>query len=188
MAATWGVLALQGDFARHQASLHRLGVLAPLIYKPEQLASCDGLVIPGGESTALLRLMEPLRWQHAIQLFHQQGKQLFGTCAGMILLASGVEPAQESLGLIDITVARNAYGRQLDSHVVQGRCDQAVFGVDQVEMVFIRAPKILHCGAGVKTLAWEGGQPVMVQQDNVIVASFHPELSANDVWYRAIIS
>lgn len=186
MTTTWGVLALQGDFARHQIALQRQGVHAPLITKPDQLAHCDGLVIPGGESTALLRLMQPLGWQQAIKAFHAQGKKLFGTCAGMILLANTVIPQQETLGLIDIAVERNAYGRQLDSHIVEGRCDESVFGVDHVELVFIRAPKIQQCGPGVKVLVWEGSLPVMVQQGNVVCASFHPELSESDVLYNVV--
>lgn len=187
MVATWGVLALQGDFIQHQAALHRQGVVATLVTKPAQLADCDGLIIPGGESTALLRLMQPLGWQAAIKEFHLAGKRLFGTCAGMILLARAVTPQQETLGLIDITVERNAYGRQRDSHIVRGRCDESVFGVDHAELVFIRAPKIQHCGAKVKTLIWEGSLPVMVQQDNVMCASFHPEMSQCDLIYKVAV-
>ena len=183
-----GILALQGGYALHQRALHALDVDAPLIYKPEQLRDLDGLVVPGGESTALLKLMTPLHWQQAIREFKAAGKLLFGTCAGMIVFAKNVIPAQESLGLIDITVARNAYGRQLDSHVVMGECDKTVVGVDQCEMVFIRAPKIVSVGEGVTVLATSAGVPVLVQQDNVICASFHPEFSKESIVHRYVVS
>ena len=183
-----GILALQGGYALHQRALQALGVDAPLIYKPDELKNLDGLIVPGGESTALLKLMTPLNWQQAIRDFKEAGKLLFGTCAGMILFAKTVIPSQESLGLIDITVERNAYGRQLDSHVVMGECDQTVFGVDQCEMVFIRAPKIVSVGAGVRVLATSAGVPVLVQQDNVICASFHPEFSTESIMHRYVVS
>lgn len=183
-----GVLALQGGYTLHQRVLESLGVEAPLVYKPEQLDDLNGLVIPGGESTALLTLMTPLSWQQAIRHFKQSGKLLFGTCAGMILCADTVLPKQESLGLIDMVVQRNAYGRQLESHVIMGQCDKAIFGVDQCEMVFIRAPKIVSLGEQVSVLATCQGLPVLVQQDNVICASFHPEFSRDLVVYRYVIS
>lgn len=183
-----GVLALQGGYALHQRALESLGVEAPLVYKPEQLDDLDGLVIPGGESTALLTLMTPLSWQQAIRVFKKSGKLLLGTCAGMILCAKAVIPEQESLGLIDIVVERNAYGRQLDSHVVMGECDKTVFGVEQCEMVFIRAPKIVSIGEDVKILATSQGVAVLVQQDQVICASFHPEFSTDLCIYNYVVS
>lgn len=183
-----GVLALQGGYALHQQALESLGVSAPLIYKPAQLQGLDGLIIPGGESTALLKLMIPLNWQQAIVDFKNAGNLLFGTCAGMILFADTVIPNQESLGLIDICVERNAYGRQLDSHVVKGECDKTIFGVGHCEMVFIRAPKIVSVGEGVTVLATSGGLPVLVQQDNVICASFHPEFSKDSCVHRYLYS
>lgn len=185
---TIGVLALQGDYAKHQQALESFRVDAPLIYKPSQLDTLDGLVIPGGESTALLKLMTPLHWQEAIKQFHANGKKLFGTCAGMILLAKAVEPAQESLGLIDITVARNAYGRQLDSHVSVGTCDESVFGQKTCEMVFIRAPKIIECAPQVSVLARCEDIPVLVQQGTVLCASFHPEMLAHHFIYNYFLT
>lgn len=183
MSQRIGVLALQGDYARHQHALEALSIDAPLIYKPAELDGLDGLVIPGGESSALLKLMTPFSWQDAIRSFKQQGKKVFGTCAGMILLARDVVPQQESLGLIDIQVSRNAYGRQLDSHVAVGDCDAEVFGQAQCEMVFIRAPKIISYDDRVRVLATCDNVPVMVQQDNVLCASFHPELLTHSPVY-----
>jgi 5'-phosphate synthase pdxT subunit len=186
VSAQVGVLALQGDFVQHRCALLSCGVQAVLVTKPHQLDGLAGLVIPGGESSALLRLMSPLGWQAAIKHFHQQGGFVFGTCAGMILLAQSVVPQQASLGLIDITVERNAYGRQRDSHVVSGVCSFEVFGVGAFEMVFIRAPKITQVGDSVQVLAWEGELPVLVRQENVICASFHPELSKKSPIYQLL--
>jgi 5'-phosphate synthase pdxT subunit len=170
-----GVLALQGNYAQHQLALQSFSIDAPLVYKPSELENLDGLIVPGGESTALLKLMTPLKWQDAICAFKARGKKLFGTCAGMILFAKQVVPEQESLGLIDITVSRNAYGRQLDSHVASGQCDKNYFDCEQVDMVFIRAPKVIAVGSDVKVLATCNDVPVLVQQENVLCASFHPE-------------
>lgn len=182
-----GVLALQGGYALHQRACESLGVKTVLVYKPSELQHLDALIIPGGESTTLLRLMTPLRWQEAILLFKESGKLIFGTCAGMIILARNVIPAQPSLGLIDITVQRNAYGRQLDSHVAWGACDHALFGVDHCEMVFIRAPKIVALGASVKVLATCENTPVLVQEGNVMCASFHPECSSQSVVHQWLV-
>lgn len=175
-----GVLALQGNYALHQQALESLDIKAPLVYQPSELAGLDGLVVPGGESSALLKLMTPLNWQNAIIHFKKSGKRLLGTCAGMILFACDVMPAQQSLNLIDISVARNAYGRQLDSKIVRGKCDVAVFGEASMEMVFIRAPMVTRVGSGVSVLATQDDVPVLVQQDNVLCASFHPEMSADN--------
>ena len=183
MANTIGVLALQGDVDLHCQALQAFNIKAPLIYKPAQLAGLDGLIIPGGESSALLKLMTPFNWQAAISEFAHQGNFIFGTCAGMILLASSVYPTQESLNLIDISVERNAYGRQLESHVAIGDCDVRL-GVDSCEMVFIRAPKITRVGGAVTVLASCDDVPVLVQQDNIICAAFHPEMSSDKVIYH----
>ncbi len=172
-----GILALQGDYALHQEALQKLNIASVLIYKPAELTDVDGLIVPGGESTALLKLMTPLHWQDAIRCFKASGKVLFGTCAGMILFAQNVFPAQETLNLIDISVERNAYGRQLDSHVVYGECDSAIFSVEKFEMVFIRAPKITRVGKEVTVLATSNQAPVLVQENNVVCAAFHPEMS-----------
>ena len=188
MAQRIGVLALQGGYALHQQALTSFSVDAPLIYKPSELQNLDGLVVPGGESTALLKLMDALKWQDAIRDFKLKGKKLFGTCAGMILFAHDVVPMQESLNLIDITVSRNAYGRQLDSHVATGSCSKKIFGVDHIEMVFIRAPKITRCGENVTILAYCDDVPVLVQEDNVLCASFHPEMLKRNLVYNYFVN
>jgi 5'-phosphate synthase pdxT subunit len=172
-----GVLALQGDFARHAQALARCGVEAVEVRKPSELADLDGLIIPGGESTTLLRLMEEWQFVPALEKFHAEGRPLFGTCAGAILMAREVEgPRQFSLGLIDIGIERNAYGRQRESFEAAG---EAVLDGRAVplEMVFIRAPRIRSVGAGVQTLAKHGGDPVLVQQGRVLAGTFHPELT-----------
>ena len=172
-----GVLALQGDFSLHAAALARCGAEAVEVRKPEQLAGLDGLVMPGGESTTLLKLMDAWGFVPALEKFHAAGRPIFGTCAGLILLARGVEsPKQFSLGLIDVDVERNAYGRQRESFEVQGRA--TLGGRDAaLEMVFIRAPRIRRTGPGVETLARHGGEPVMAREGTVLVATFHPELT-----------
>lgn len=179
-----GVLALQGNYALHQQALQSLGHKAPLIYNPSELAGLDGLVVPGGESTALLKLMTPLNWQDAIADFRQSGKRLFGTCAGMILFARDVSPQQQSLDLIDISVERNAYGRQLESKIARGACDAATFGASSCEMVFIRAPMVTRVGEGVSVLATYDDVPVLVQKDNVLCASYHPEMSEDNMVHK----
>jgi pyridoxal 5'-phosphate synthase pdxT subunit len=172
-----GVLALQGDFSLHAAALARCGAQAVEVRKPEQLADLDGLIMPGGESTTLLKLMEAWGFVPALEKFHRAGRPIFGTCAGLILLARGVEsPKQFSLGLIDVDVERNAYGRQRESFEAHGRA--TLGGRDAaLEMVFIRAPRIRRTGPGVETLAHHGGAPVMAREGTVLVATFHPELT-----------
>jgi pyridoxal 5'-phosphate synthase pdxT subunit len=174
---TIGVLALQGDFDRHAKALARCGVQAVEIRKPEQLADVDGLIIPGGESTTLLKLIDAWGFVPALEKFHAEGRPIFGTCAGLILLARDVEkPSQFSLGFIDVGVERNAYGRQRESFEAHG---SATLGgrATPVEMVFIRAPRIRRVGAGVETLATWNDEPVMARQGSVLVATFHPELT-----------
>jgi len=173
-----GVLALQGDFAAHRRALAEAGVEAIEVRGPSALADLDGLVIPGGESTALLRLMRPLDMEDAIRAFHRSGGALFGTCAGAILLAREVRsPEQPGLGLIDITVERNAYGRQIDSFVSRGAL--RLNGTERpAELVFIRAPRIRETGPAVEILGRHEGEPVLVRDGRVLVATFHPEMSA----------
>jgi len=154
--------------------LERLGVEAEEIRWPEQLEGLKGLVVPGGESTAILRLMErePVWWS-AIPEYHKRGGVLFGTCAGLILLARSVKgSAQRALGLLDVEVARNAYGRQIDSFEGRGLWRDG----RPLSMVFIRAPRITAHGPGVEILARHQEEPVLVRQANVLAASFHPEL------------
>jgi pyridoxal 5'-phosphate synthase pdxT subunit len=172
-----GVLALQGDFDRHAKALARCGVQAVEIRKPAELEDVDGLIMPGGESTTLLKLMDAWGFVPALEKFHAEGRPIFGTCAGLILLAREVDnPRQFSLGLIDVGVERNAYGRQRESFEAGGRA--ALDGrATPVEMVFIRAPRIRRVGPGVETLARHGEEPVMVRQGSVLAATFHPELT-----------
>ena len=179
-----GVLALQGDFARHAAVLARCGVEAVEVRRPEELADVDGLIIPGGESTTLLKLMDEWAFVPALEKFHAAGRPIFGTCAGLIVLAREVErPRQFSLGLIDVTVERNAYGRQRESFEASGTV--TLDGrAHPLEMVFIRAPRIRRVGAGVETLAEHHGEPVMARQGSVLVATFHPELTDDPVVHR----
>ena len=172
-----GVLALQGDFGLHAKALEKCGVEAVEVRKPSELDEIDGLIIPGGESTTLLKLMDAWNFTPALEQFHGAGKPIFGTCAGLILLARDVDnPKQFSLGLIDVAVERNAYGRQRESFEAPGtvRLDGAPV---QLEMVFIRAPRIRRVGPGVEVLAEHRGEPVMARQDRVLVATFHPELT-----------
>ena len=172
-----GVLALQGDFGLHAKALEKCGVEAVEVRKPSELDEIDGLIIPGGESTTLLKLMDAWNFTPALEKFHGAGKPIFGTCAGLIILARDVEnPKQFSLGLIDVAVERNAYGRQRESFETPGtvKLDGAPV---PLEMVFIRAPRIRRVGPGVEVLAEHRGEPVMARQDRVLVATFHPELT-----------
>jgi 5'-phosphate synthase pdxT subunit len=172
-----GVLALQGDFALHVRALDRCGVEAVEVRKPEALEEVQGLIIPGGESTTLLRLMEAGRLTPALEKFHAAGRPIFGTCAGCILLAREVDnPRQPSLGFIDIEVERNAYGRQRESFEARG---ETTLGgrPAPLEMVFIRAPRIRRVGPEVETLARHGGDPVLVREGTVLAGTFHPELT-----------
>jgi len=172
-----GVLALQGDFDRHAKALERCGVQDVEVRKPEQLADVDGLIMPGGESTTLLKLMDAWGFVPALEKFHAEGRPIFGTCAGLILLAREVEnPRQFSLGFIDVGVERNAYGRQRESFEARGSATLE-HRATPVEMVFIRAPRIRRLGAGVETLATWRDEPVMARQGSVLVATFHPELT-----------
>jgi len=168
-----GVLALQGDFDAHRKRLEQLGAEVVLVKKPEQLDAIDGLVIPGGESGTFLKLLGEEGFARLKQFVAE--KPTFGTCAGCILLANEVEnPPQIGLGALDIRVRRNAYGRQLESSIREG-----VFNKTPIEMVFIRAPRIIQVGTGVKILATQGSDPVMVRSGNTLAATFHPEMSAD---------
>lgn len=181
-----GVLALQGDFAAHKHMLSLLGVRACEIRHPDQLPGLAGLILPGGESTTLLKLMdqEPAWWQ-ALPAFHRRGGALLGTCAGIIMLAYGVHgPEQRSLGLLDIDVERNAYGRQIDSFEVAARWQDG----RPLEMVFIRAPRIVRTGPAVEVLASHGGNPVLVREEFVLGATFHPELGNDRSVHRFFLA
>ena len=174
-----GVLGLQGDFEAHGRALAALGAEVQVIKKPGQLDEVAGLVMPGGESTTLIKLMDAFDFWEPLREYAAAGHAILGTCAGMILLAAEVtNPPQDSLGLIDVTVERNSYGRQLESFEGVGR-----FAADGRErdlpMIFIRAPRLRRLGPGVESLATCDGDCVMARQGNVIVASFHPELTAD---------
>jgi len=171
-----GVLAIQGDYAAHAEALAEAGAEPREVRKPDELAGLDGLILPGGESTTMLRFLEKYSFFEALEDFCGR-KPVFGTCAGAILLAREVlTPPQRSLGLLDATVERNAYGRQIDSAILTA--ETALAG-GPLEMVFIRAPRIVKAGAGVQVLALRDGSPVLVQQGNVMAATFHPELSSD---------
>jgi 5'-phosphate synthase pdxT subunit len=170
-----GILAVQGDFAAHAAMLARMGAETAEVRTVKDLDGCDGLILPGGESTTQLQFLQEEGLFDAVKQFAVNGGALFGTCAGAILLASSVNnPPQISLGLLDMTILRNAYGRQLASDVFFGWSKLTDV---PLEMVFIRAPIIENIGAGVDVLAEYAGKPVLVQKGNVMAATFHPELT-----------
>ncbi len=176
-----GVLALQGDFAAHTAVLRGLGLPVTEVRRVSELAAIAGLVIPGGESTALLKLMADEPWFPALTRFHAQGGALFGTCAGAILLAREVtRPAQPSLGLLDVTVERNAWGRQQESFEV----DLQSRGTT-LRGLFIRAPRFRKIGPGVEVLARHEGEPVLVRQGRVLACTFHPEIAGESALHAA---
>jgi pyridoxal 5'-phosphate synthase pdxT subunit len=179
-----GVLAIQGDFDAHAVALREAGAEPVLVRKREHLESVEGLVIPGGESTTFLKFLERDGFLGALQEF-VRNKPSFGTCAGCILLAKEVRhPAQESLGVLDIAVERNAYGRQIDSVIEMA--DTKLDG-GPMELVYIRAPRIVRSGPEVEVLAERDGFPVLVEQGHVMAATFHPELSADRRVHRRFV-
>ncbi|MGH7485920.1 MAG: pyridoxal 5'-phosphate synthase glutaminase subunit PdxT [bacterium] len=182
-----GVLALQGDFDAHHKRLEELGAEVLLVKNPEQLDEMDGLIIPGGESGTFLKLLGEAGFEKLRQFV--RAKPTFGTCAGAILLATEVEnPKQAGLGALDIRIRRNAYGRQVDSSIRQGRFTEEKLGDSPMEMVFIRAPRIEHVGPGVEVIATEGNDPVAVRQGRAMAATFHPELSNDSRVHRAFLA
>jgi len=171
-----GVLAIQGDYEAHKVRLEQLGAEVTLVRKPEQLDAIDAIVVPGGESTTFLNFLEERGFLEKLRDFIRT-KPAFGTCAGAILMAKQVEnPPQRSLGVLDITIRRNAFGRQIHSSIVEARTG---LGEKPLEMVFIRAPKIVSTGKDVEVLVRENGDPVLVREGNIMAATFHPELSAD---------
>ena len=183
-----GVLALQGDFDAHRRRLEELGAEVVLVKKPEQLDTIDGLVIPGGESGTFLKLLGEEGFAKLKDFVH--AKPTFGTCAGAILLATEVEnPKQAGLGAINIRIRRNAYGRQIDSSIREGKLLAHDHSESPLEMVFIRAPKIEHVGEGIEVIATEGedNAPVAVRQGTVMAATFHPELSTDPRVHQAFL-
>lgn len=169
-----GVLALQGDYASHADAIREAGSEPRLVRRTEELAAVDGLILPGGESTTFLKLLDRTGLYEPLLQFTRT-RPTFGTCAGCILLAREVRgPAQMSLGVLDVVVERNAYGRQVDSEILMA--PTALPG-GPMEMVYIRAPRIASVGPAVQVLASRDGFPVFVRQDHLLAATFHPELS-----------
>jgi 5'-phosphate synthase pdxT subunit len=186
-----GILSLQGDFEAHARTLQALGVEPVFVRKAADLDGIDGLIIPGGESTTMLKLLREEALLGPVADFGRR-RPVFGTCAGAILLAAGVsQPAQESLGLMDIDVERNAYGRQIDSRVAH-LTPEAEFAArthdGQMEAVFIRAPVIRRVGAHARVLARYKGDPVLVEQGQHLVSTFHPELSSDTRVHELFLS
>ena len=180
---TAGVLALQGDFEAHRKALERAGVRAVEVRNATELAACDGLVLPGGESTTMLKLLQEENLMEPLRRFANE-KPVYGSCAGAILLAGEVShPAQASLNLMDIAVERNAYGRQMDSHIAR----VALEAGGDMEAVFIRAPIIRRVGEGARVLARYRGDPVWVEQGRHMVTTFHPELTGDPRIHRRFV-
>ena len=181
-----GILAVQGDFAAHAAMLARLDAESVEVRTPADLEGCDGLILPGGESTTQLQFLQEEGLADAIGKFAKQGGAIFGTCAGAILLATEVEnPKQDSLKLLDMTVLRNGYGRQIASDVVSG---PTKLKGEPLEMVFIRGPIIQRAGPGLKVLAEFAGKPALVQRDHIMAATFHPELTDDTTVHQHFLS
>jgi len=179
-----GVLAIQGNYASHSQALTEAGAEPTEVRKPEELEGLDGLILPGGESTTILKFLEKLGFFQALEQYCQ-AHPVFGTCAGAILLAREVRnPAQRSLGVLDAVVERNAYGRQIDSTILTA--ESALQG-GPLEMVFIRAPRIVETGADVEVLARRDGKPVLVRQGKIMAATFHPELSQDRRVHRLFV-
>lgn len=173
-----GVLALQGAFKEHIQKLNACGVEAIEVRLPEQLIGLDGLIIPGGESTAIGKLIDLYKFREPLQNFKNK---IWGTCAGMIIVANEIEGEDPWLKLIDVTVQRNAFGRQIDSFATQLDCKE----IGKVEAIFIRAPIITKIGNGVEILATlEDGTPVAARENNVTISSFHPELGKSNTMHQ----
>jgi 5'-phosphate synthase pdxT subunit len=179
-----GVLAIQGDYAAHAEALSETGAEPVEIRKPEELANLDGLVLPGGESTTMLKFLEKHQFFDALKDYCAT-HPVFATCAGTILIAREVRhPAQRSLGILDAVVERNAYGRQIDSTILHA---ETSLPGGPLEMVFIRAPRIAEVGSSVEVLAKRDGSPTLVRQGNILAATFHPELSSDRRIHQAFV-
>ena len=177
-----GILAVQGDFQAHAEMLAGLGVESVEVRTPADLAGCDGLILPGGESTTQLQFLREEGLDSAIHKFAADDKAIFGTCAGAILMASQVKnPQQDSLRLLDMTVLRNGYGRQVHSEVVSGL---STLRKEPLEMVFIRGPVIERVGPNVEVLAEYAGKPALVQKGHILASAFHPELTSDTTVHR----
>jgi len=173
-----GILALQGAFLEHARAIEACGALPVEIRKPGQLGDCRALIIPGGESTAIGKLMAAFDLLEPVRRFGAEGRPVFGTCAGMVLLAKDIEDSEQTrLGLMDITVRRNAFGRQVDSF--EAKIHVPVLGDEPVRGVFIRAPHVTAVGPGVEILAAFEEKIILVRQDRLLAGAFHPELTAD---------
>ena len=182
---TVGILALQGDFEAHQKAVERAGARAIEVRTEAELAECDGLIVPGGESSTMLKLLDQEKLTVPLKSFAGR-KPVYGSCAGAILLAREVtNPSQASLGLMDIQVERNAYGRQIDSRIARITPEN---GGGEMEAVFIRAPIIRQVGADVIILASYEGDPVWVEQGRHMVTTFHPELTTDPRVHRRFVA
>jgi pyridoxal 5'-phosphate synthase pdxT subunit len=180
-----GILAIQGDYQAHAAVLDRLGVAHSLVFWPRDLESLDGVILPGGESTTMLKFLGEEGLDRALVYFATQGRAIFGTCAGTILLARDVKnPPQRSLNLLDAVVLRNAYGRQLASEI---RNEPTTLREEPLEMVFIRAPIIESVGPKVEVLARSAALPVLVRQRAILAATFHPELTPDTAVHELFV-
>jgi pyridoxal 5'-phosphate synthase pdxT subunit len=190
---TIGVLALQGDFEAHRKILESCGARVVAVRDPAGLRECDALVIPGGESTVMSRLCDRYALWEPLRSRIEAGMGVFGTCAGMILLARNIEGAtrnfeQKTLGALDIDVARNAYGAQVDSF--ESDLDVPDIGTEPLHAVFIRAPRVTRCGADVSVLASHGEEPVVVRRGKLLACSFHPEIAGDarlhELWLNTL--
>ena len=177
-----GILAVQGDFAAHAAMLEGMGIETVEVRTPADMEGCAGLILPGGESTTQLQFLQEEGLYETIKKFAADGHAVFGTCAGAILLATDVEnPKQESLGLLDMTVLRNGYGRQIASDVFSAK---STLKDEPLEMVFIRGPIIERTGPGIEILAKHAGKPAIVHKGRLLATTFHPELTADTTVHK----
>ncbi len=180
MSINVGVLSLQGDFREHIAKIKECGANAIEIRLPGQLKDIDGLIIPGGESTTIKKLLVKYEFKEALDEFYKEGKPIFGTCAGLVLISGNIEGEGKGLGYINIDVRRNAYGRQVDSFEEMVSLDFGEADEDRkFRAVFIRAPKIIRTGSDVRVIASLNGEPVLVKCGNIMAGAFHPELTGD---------
>jgi pyridoxal 5'-phosphate synthase pdxT subunit len=188
MKTTIGILALQGDFAKHQQAISTLGYFSTLVRTSAELKQCSGLIIPGGESSTMTKLLLKHGLWDELQSYASQNP-VFGTCAGLIILAAKIQNESQhvqTLAVLDITVQRNAYGRQIDSFIDE--LEMNLNGkTEKIQGIFIRAPKILAYGADVIPKAWHKKQVVMVERNNIMAATFHPELAQDFKIHRYFV-